>query len=439
MKTKAEQPSTNPAAAENEDKLEKENLFELAEKQLQAAIDLLSLDESLQVIIGQPKNELIIHFPVQLSDGSVKSFKGYRIQHNNILGPYKGGIRFHEAVSLDECKALASWMTWKCALQNIPFGGAKGGVKFNPNDYNKKDLERIVRRFTHSLGSNIGPDWDIPAPDMGTNAQVMDWMMDTYSNIANMSSRHALKGVVTGKSVLCGGSPGREEATGRGVVHCITQWANEKKFSLPGATIAMQGYGKVGSHAAKIMARMGVSLIAVGDHSGYWYCAEGFNPYKLAEHVKATDKLEGYPGGKPLTREEFFSLKCDIMVPAALELQINEEEAESLKCKVVIEAANGPTNLEGEAILLRRGIDVVPDILANSGGVIVSYFEWLQNKRSEIWDINDVRARLEMRMNNTYQLVSERSRQLKTSMRTAAYAIALERLAAVYNNRGIWP
>lgn len=432
-------PQNSPAAKENEQRASEENLFVLAEHQLKRAMDLLHVEDSLKIVLSQPKNEFIIHFPVKMTDGKTELFKGYRIQHNNILGPYKGGMRFHETVSLDECKALAAWMTWKCALQNIPFGGAKGGVKFNPNSYTKENLERIVRRFTHALGSNIGPEWDIPAPDMGTNAQVMDWMMDTYSNIAGSSMRHAMKGVVTGKSILTGGSPGREEATGRGVVHCIVQWANERKFSLQGATMVMQGFGKVGSHAAKIMARMGVSLIAAGDHSGYWHFPEGFNPYKLSEHVKKHHCLKGYPGGKSISREEFFALNCDIFVPAALELQIKKEEAENLKCKVVVEAANGPTNIEGEAILEKKGIDIVPDILANSGGVIVSYYEWLQNKRSEVWDINDVRSRLEMRMNNTYQQVSDRARQLECSKRTAAYAIAIERLQAVYHNRGIWP
>jgi len=439
MNAKVQKMQKSSDAEINSKKATEENLFTLAENQLEEALKLSQADDTLRTIIGQPKNELIINFPVRLCDGSTKAFKGYRIQHNNILGPFKGGIRFHEDVTLDECKALATWMTWKCALQRIPFGGGKGGVKFNPNDYSKEDLEKIVRRFTHALGNNIGPEWDIPAPDMGTNAQTMDWMMDTYSNIADISSRHAMKGVVTGKSVLCGGSPGREEATGRGVVHCVTQWANEKKFSLPGATLVMQGFGKVGSHAARIMARMGVSLVAVGDHTGYWHYPEGFNPYKLSEHVRKTGGIEGYAGGEKINRKDFFALKCDIFVPAALELQITKSEAESLKCKVVVEAANGPTNLAGEEVLERRGIDVVPDILANSGGVIVSYYEWLQNKRSETWDINDVRARLEMRMNHTYQCVSEKSRELDCSMRTAAYVIAIERLKSVYELRGIWP
>lgn len=416
-----------------------DNLFVLAEKQLKNAFDVVSLDSSLQTILSQPKNEIIIHFPVKLTSGKVALFKGYRVQHNNILGPFKGGFRFHQDVYLDECKALSTWMTWKCALQNLPFGGGKGGVKFNPSEHNVEDLERITRRFTHSLGLNIGPDWDVPAPDMGTNAQIMDWMMDTYSNMVAPIDKQTAKGVVTGKSVVCGGIPGREEATGRGIVHCITQWAKEKHFNLAGATLAVQGFGNVGSHTAMILSRMGVSLIAVGDHTGYFIHPEGFNPYKLAEYCRVNRSLKGYPGGEQISREEFFAVKCDIFVPAAMELQIRKNEAENLQCKVLVEGANGPTDLVAEAILEKRGIDLIPDILANSGGVVVSYFEWLQNKRSESWDIADVRNRLEKRMLQTHQLVSEKARVLGKNLRVSAYAIALERLQEVYSRRGIWP
>ncbi len=416
-----------------------ENLFELADRQLEKAFQFTKIDESLKTILKQPKNEIIIHFPVKLSTGKVEMFKGYRVQHNNVLGPFKGGIRFHQNVYLNECKALAAWMTWKCALQNIPFGGGKGGIKFDPRDYNAEDIEHITRRFTHALGTNIGPEWDVPAPDVGTNAQIMDWMMDTYSNIVNMSDKQAVKRVVTGKSLVCGGSPGREEATGRGIVHCITQWANENRFSLPGATLAVQGFGNVGSNTAQILSRMGVSLIAVGDHTGYWHHPEGFNPYKLSEYMKERRSLDGYPGGQAISRDEFFATQCDIFIPAALELQICEHEAKLMNCKVLVEGANGPTNLEAEKILLDKDIPVIPDILANSGGVVVSYYEWLQNKRSETWDIEDVRTRLETRMKHTYQEVSDKARQLHVDMRTACYLIALERLQEVYARRGIWP
>ncbi len=416
-----------------------DNLFHLAAEQLNQAFKCVNIDSSLETILLQPKNELIIHFPVKLTSGKVVLFKGYRVQHNNILGPFKGGFRYHQDVYLDECKALSTWMTWKCALQSLPFGGGKGGVKFNPSEHNLEDLERITRRFTHSLGSNIGPDWDVPAPDMGTNSQIMDWMMDTYSNMVGTASKQAAKGVVTGKSVVCGGTPGREEATGRGIVHCITQWAKEKSFNLAGSTLAVQGFGNVGSHTAMILSRMGVSLTAVGDHTGYFIHPEGFNPYKLAEYCRLNRSLQGYPGGQAISRQEFFATKCDIFVPAAMELQIRKNEAQNLSCKVVVEGANGPTDLEAEAVLEKRGIDLIPDILANSGGVVVSYFEWLQNKRSESWDIADVRARLEKRMLQTHQLVSDKARTLGKNLRIASYAIALERLQEVYSRRGIWP
>ncbi len=426
-------------AAQNSIQKQPDNLFVLAKEQLQNALNIMQMPESFKTILMQPKNELIINFPVKLSSGAVELFKGYRVQHNNILGPFKGGFRYHQDVYLDECKALSAWMTWKCALQNLPFGGAKGGIKFDPNQYSIEDLEHITRRFTHALGSNIGPDLDIPAPDMGTNAQTMDWMMDTYCNTVSASNKQAVKGVVTGKSIICGGTPGREEATGRGVVHCITQWAKENNFNLAGATLAIQGFGNVGSYTAMILSRMGVSLIAVGDHTGYFVHPEGFNAYKLNEYCKANKSLKGYPGGKAISRDEFFSTPCDIFVPAATELQIKKTEANMMDTKVVIEAANGPTDLEGESILEKKGIAVIPDILANSGGVVVSYFEWLQNKRCEYWDIFEVRARLEKRMLNTYQLVSQKAINMGINMRTASYVIALERLQEVYSKRGIWP
>jgi glutamate dehydrogenase (NAD(P)+) len=415
------------------------NLYSVAQAQLERGIDLIGLDRWVATIVAQPKNELIIHFPVKLSSGEVKLFKGYRVQHNNSLGPFKGGIRYHQSVHLDECKALAAWMTWKCALQRIPYGGAKGGVKFNPSEYSVDDLERITRRFTHALGDNIGPEWDIPAPDMGTNAQTMDWMMDTYTNVVGSKDRQAVRRVVTGKSIICGGSQGRESATGQGVVHCIVEWARERRFKLDGATLALQGFGNVGSHTARILSRMGVSLVAVGDHTGYYHNAEGFNPHKLADHVKANGSLQGYPGGERVSRQDFFGVDCDILVPAALELQIGAEEAQLIKAKVIVEAANGPTDLDGERILLERGVDIIPDILANSGGVVVSYYEWLQNKRSEMWDAEEVEARLESRMKRTYAYVLDRMRDWKTDMRTACYAVALERVRDVYRGRGLWP
>jgi glutamate dehydrogenase (NAD(P)+) len=415
------------------------NLFDVVTQQLHNGFDAIKLDADIREILSQPKNEHIINFPVKLKSGDVKMFKGYRVQHNNVLGPYKGGIRYHQDVYLDECKALASWMTYKCALARLPYGGGKGGIKFDPRQYDQEDLERITRRFTHSLGSNIGPEYDIPAPDVGTNSQTMDWMMDTYVNINAMSDRQGLKRVVTGKSIACGGSQGREAATGQGVVYCIQEWAHARRFNLDGSTLAVQGFGNVGSNTARILSRMGVTLAAVGDHTGYYRNPEGFNPHKLAEHAKKNKSLDGYPGGQRISREEFFASDVDLFVPAALELQIGADEAKEIKAKVVVEGANGPTDLDGDRILHQRGIDVIPDILANSGGVIVSYYEWLQNKRSESWELEEVQMRLERRMRKSYQQVADRARELKQDMRTTCYAIALERLRDVYRARGIWP
>jgi glutamate dehydrogenase (NAD(P)+) len=426
-----------PAAADTHHT--RHNLFDVVTEQLAHGAEAIKLEPDIAAILSQPKNELIIHFPVRLKSGEVRMFKGYRVQHNNILGPYKGGIRYHQDVYLDECKALASWMTWKCSLAGLPYGGGKGGVKFNPKDYDIEDLERITRRFTHALGTNIGPEYDIPAPDMGTNSQTMDWMMDTYVNINAAVDRQAVKRVVTGKSIACGGSQGRDGATGQGVVYCIQEWAHSKRFNLDGATLAVQGFGNVGSHTAKILSRMGVILTAVGDHTGYYYNPEGFNPHKLVEHNRKHRALDGYPGGKRISREEFFASEVDIMVPAALELQIGLEEAKEIRAKVVVEGANGPTDLDGDRILAERGIDVVPDILANSGGVIVSYYEWLQNKRSEQWEAEEVTERLERRMRRNYKAVMDKARDLKVDARTASYALALERLREVYRARGIWP
>ncbi|MCZ6782948.1 MAG: Glu/Leu/Phe/Val dehydrogenase [Proteobacteria bacterium] len=415
------------------------NLYHLATAQLERASRVIGLDPEVALLLAQPKNELIIHFPVRLTSGEIRLFKGYRVQHNNILGPFKGGVRYHESVTLDESKALAAWMTWKCALQELPFGGAKGGIKFDPNQVSREDLERITRRFTHALGTNIGPEWDIPAPDMGTDAQVMDWMMDTYSNIVSTQEKHNVKRVVTGKSVACGGSQGREEATGWGVVMCIEEWARVRGVDLQGTTLSLQGYGNVGSHLAMAMARLGASLVAVGDHTGYRVSPEGFNPYKLAEYQASEGSLAGYPGGTEVDRDEFFSTPCDVFVPAAVALAIGAQEALDLPCRVVAEAANGPMDLEAERILQERGVDVLPDILVNSGGVVVSYLEWLQNKRGERWDSKDVQGKLVRRMAQTFQQVRNTMAELETDMRTACYALALGRLSEVYRRRGVWP
>jgi glutamate dehydrogenase (NAD(P)+) len=415
------------------------NLYTIVQGQLDKAAKAMNLSREVALVLSQPKNELIINFPVKMDDGTYRLFKGYRVQHNNILGPYKGGIRYHEDVSLDELKGLAAAMTWKSALHDIPFGGGKGGIKFNPRLHSKSELERITRRYTHSLGNNIGPEFDIPAPDVGTNAQMMVWIMDTYMNVVGFSDKNAMRRVVTGKTINSGGSYGREAATGTGVVHCITEWAKDRRFNLNGCSYTVQGFGNVGSFTSKILSRMGATLVATGDYKGYIANPEGLNPYKLAEHVIATGSVEGYKHSKPISRDEFFAMECDLFIPAALELEIGEKEAKALRCKVVAEGANGPTYPDADQILADRGIDVLPDILVNSGGVMVSYFEWLQNKRSERWDLEEVERRLEAGMKRTYGLVRDYRDERKLDYRTAAYSIALDRIEKAYAERGIWP
>jgi glutamate dehydrogenase (NAD(P)+) len=435
----SKEPAVAKAPAQKESLKDRGNLFEIATQQWNKAADAIKLSPNVREILAQPKNELIINFPVRMDDGRYQVFKGYRIQHNNLLGPYKGGLRYHHEANLDEMKALAAWMTYKCALQDIPYGGAKGGVKLDVYAHSRTELERITRRFTHALGSNIGPEWDIPAPDVGTNAQTMVWLMDTYMNVGGNHDRSAVMRVVTGKTISSGGSYGRSEATGQGVVHCISEWAHDHSFKLDGCTFTVQGFGNVGSHCARILSKMGAVMVGVGDYRGYLANPEGINPHRLSEHVAKTGSVADYKGGTPISREQFFGLECDLFIPAALELEIGPAEAEVLRCKVVAEGANGPTHPVAEEILLKRGIHVIPDILANSGGVVVSYYEWLQNKRSERWDLDDVLDRLERKMRHTYANVRQFVRQTGIDWRTACYAVALQRLEQSYGERGIFP
>ncbi|HEY4393044.1 MAG TPA: Glu/Leu/Phe/Val dehydrogenase [Polyangia bacterium] len=418
---------------------EKPNPYDVALAQLDKAARVAGISPAVRDILSQPKNELIVNFPVRMDNGEYRMFKGYRVQHSNILGPYKGGIRYHEQVSLDEVKALASWMTYKCALHDIPFGGGKGGIKFMPRQHSQAELERITRRFTHALGANIGPEYDIPAPDVGTNGQIMVWMMDTYMNVVGFTDKNANRRVVTGKTLNSGGSLGRESATGQGIVHCIAEWARDRRFDLNGASYTVQGYGNVGSNAAKILARTGATLTAVGDWKGYIANSDGINPFKLADHVQKTGSVVGYSGTHSVTRGEFFATQADIFIPAALELEIGVEEAKALNVKLIVEGANGPTETAAEPILYEKGIALIPDILANSGGVVVSYYEWLQNKRSERWDLEEVEERLAKRMKRTYLNVSEYAAAKKCDWRVAAMAIAIERIGRAYAERGIFP
>ncbi len=408
--------------------------------QFERSARIVSLPDHIRTILSQPKNEIIVNFPVHMEDGSYKLFKGYRIQHNNILGPYKGGLRFHPDTRLDECKALATIMTYKCALMDIPFGGGKGGVRCDPRALTETELMRVTRRFTHALGNNIGPDYDIPAPDVGTNGKMMVWIMDTYMNTAGHAGRSSAQArVVTGKTLECGGSQGREKATAQGLVHCLTEWARDKGMSLEGKTALVQGYGNVGSHTAMILARLGVSIVGVADHTGHVLNPEGFNTHRLADHVKKHGSIEGYSKSQVVTRDEFFSYKADFFIPAALQNQIGAREAKLLQVKLVAEGANNPTMPDGEDELEARGIDILPDVLANAGGVTVSYYEWVQNGRHETWDLEEVETRLEKAMKRTYQRVVDFSRENKCRMRDAAHALALLRLKQVYDQRRIFP
>ncbi len=379
-----------------------QGLFATAVAQFERGADLVGLPDDLRTIISQPKNEIIVNFPVRMTDGSRRVFRGYRIQHNNLLGPYKGGVRFHPAVDLDEVKALASWMTWKSALCEIPFGGAKGGIAFDPHAHDREELERIVRRFTHALGNNIGPDHDIPAPDLGSNAQSMVWMMDTYANSTGATERQNVKRIVTGKTLETGGSPGREKATGQGVVFCLQHWADEVGFDLSSATVAIQGWGNVGSATGRILQVHGARIVAVADHAG------------------AAD--------------------VDILVPAALENQVRLDNAPAIQARVIVEAANGPTTLEAEEALSARGVEILPDILVNAGGVVVSYFEWVQNRSAQRWSLDDVDHRLRDILWGACDAVVEARKEFDVeSRRDAAYTVALTRLQAVYEQRGIFP
>jgi glutamate dehydrogenase (NAD(P)+) len=413
--------------------------FKVVQGYLDHAAKVVALPEHVALILSQPKNELIVHFPVRMDDGSIKLFTGYRIQHNNIRGPYKGGIRYHESVNLDDVRALAALMTWKCSLMDIPFGGGKGGVQIDPKRHSKDELMRVTRRFTHALGANIGPEHDIPAPDVGTNAQMMVWMMDTYMNRVGDSEKNAQMRVVTGKSIACGGSLGREQATAQGVVFCVREWAKDKGIDLRGKTAIVQGFGNVGSWSAHFLDQLGVKVLAVGDHTGYYASPEGFDVPALFAYNRSNGSLAGTTLGKPIQRLDFFKTKADIFIPAALENQIGAEEAQLLDVKVISEGANGPTNPEGDKVLAQKGIDVIPDILANAGGVTVSYFEWIQNKRSESWELEEVEQKLERRMVRQFRKVMDYAKSKNVLPRVAAYCVALENIKVAYEERGIFP
>jgi glutamate dehydrogenase (NAD(P)+) len=403
------------------------------------AADLIGLDPDIRKILAKTTNELLINFPVKMDDGRIEMFTGYRVQHNNALGPFEGGIRFHPALGLIDVKALANCMTWKAAIANIPFGGASGGIQFDPFQHTSNELERITRRFTFALGNNIGPEYDILAPDLSTNAQIMAWILDTYLSTIPPHKRQACRHVVTGKPIKSGGSLGREKATGQGIAFLIEQWVKEKGFNLATATYIVQGFGNVGSWTARLLKTQGAKLVAVEDFAGAIFNAGGIDPDDLTEYIKKHRHLRGYPKAKPVNHKTFLQTKTDIFVPAALENQITADTAPLLNVKLVAEGANGPTDPDGDRVLQQKGIDVIPDILCNAGGVIVSYFEWLQNKRSEFWDLEEVDSKLHNKIVDAYNSVRDKAKELKLDWRTAAYVVAFLRLEKIYKRRGIFP
>jgi len=417
----------------------RKSLYQNVIAQFDRAADAMRLDPDVRKILAMTKNEIVVNFPVKMNSGHVEMFTGYRVQHNDALGPFKGGLRYHPDVNLDEVRALAAWMTWKCALADIPFGGAKGGIQLNPSNYAQGELERITRRFAYALGDNIGPEYDIPAPDMNTNAQIMAWILDTYVSTVPPHERQRNIHVVTGKPIEAGGSVGRDKSTGQGVVYTIQKWAADVGVDLREATFTVQGFGNVGSWAARLLVRLGAKLVAVEDVTGGTRNTDGIDPEDLLRYVRVHGGVFKYPRGTFVDHIMFLQTPADILIPAAMEEQITAETAAWVRVRLVAEGANGPTNVEGDAVLRERGIDVLPDILCNAGGVIVSYFEWLQNKRSEFWDLAEVDGKLRKRMSTAYERVRDKAREMQLDWRTAAYVLALGRLETVYKERGIFP
>jgi glutamate dehydrogenase (NAD(P)+) len=399
----------------------------------------MRLDPSIRKILAKTTNEIRVHFPVRMDNGEIEMFTGYRVQHNDVLGPFKGGLRFHPAVDVDEVRALAAWMTWKSAIVDIPFGGAKGGIQFDPAEVSFSELERITRRFAFSLGGNIGPEYDILAPDVNTNPQIMAWILDTYLSMMPPQERNRALHVVTGKPIESGGSPGRDKATGQGVVFLIERWAKDHDFDLARSTYLVQGFGNVGSWVARLLKPFSAKLLAVEDATGAILNPDGIDPDDLAAYVRVHRGVRGYAGMEMVDHRTFMSAKADVFIPAALENQITAETAPWLDVKLVAEGANGPTDVEGDRILNERDIAILPDVLCNAGGVIVSYFEWLQNKRSESWELGEVDAKLHHRMLSAYERVRDTASEFDTDWRTAAYVVALRRLEKVYKDRGIFP
>ena len=407
-------------------------IYEVVLKQLDDAATELNLDPQVKALLKEPVRSLSVAVPVRMDNGSVRVFKGFRCQHNDALGPTKGGIRFHPQVEEAEVQALAAWMTFKCSLVGIPYGGAKGGVLCNPKEMSKGELERLSRGFIQAISPIIGPDKDIPAPDVYTNAQVMSWFMDEFSKIKGVNT----PGLVTGKPLVIGGSYGRDSATARGLMYTVREAAKEMGMDLNGATVVVQGYGNAGNFSAKFLQELGATLIAANDSSGGIYNPEGMDAFDLKDYKDEHGELHGFPGSKEISNEDLLTLECDILVPAAMENQINEKNAHKIKAKMIAEAANGPTTPEADKILNEKGVVVIPDVLANAGGVTVSYFEWVQNMYNYYWDKEEVDNKLEKIMVNAFERVHKKHQDSGVSYRVAAYMVAIERLTEAMRARG---
>jgi glutamate dehydrogenase/leucine dehydrogenase len=409
--------------------------YDLALQNFEKAADALNLVNDDRNSVRNPERALIVSVPIMMDSGSVHCFEGFRVQHNTSRGPAKGGIRYHPNVTLAEVKALAMWMTWKCAVVNIPFGGGKGGVTCNPKVMSAKEIERLTRRYTHAILPIIGPGQDIPAPDVYTNPQIMAWIMDTYS----MTRGHLVPGVVTGKPISLGGSQGRNEATGLGVFNTIECACPHLKMQIKGAKVAVQGFGNAGSVVAQLLDSAQADVVAVSDSRGCVYKKDGLHIAKLIQYKEHAGSVVGFPESEPITPDELLALDCDILVPAAMENMIDRANAPAIRARMIAEAANGPVTPEADAILEKKGAFVIPDILCNAGGVTVSYFEWVQNEQHMSWDLQEVNSRLQTIMQRSFIPVLDVHLERKVSMRTAATMLAIQRVVEATKTRGLYP
>ncbi|MBA2700910.1 MAG: Glu/Leu/Phe/Val dehydrogenase [Chloroflexi bacterium] len=420
--------TTEPAAAQI-------NAWQVAQRQFDIAAERLDLDDGLRQVLREPRREFTVHFPVHMDDGSVQVFTGYRVQHNLGRGPAKGGIRYHQDVSLDEVKALAMWMTWKCAVVGIPFGGGKGGVIVDPKQLSQKELEGLTRRFFTEIEVLVGPEKDIPAPDVNTNAQIMAWMMDTYS----MHAGYTVPGVVTGKPISLGGSEGRNEATARGTVFCVVEAARHLGLDLTNARVAIQGFGNAGSIAARLISEEGATVVAVSDSTGGIHAPNGLNVARVVQWKQEHGSVQGFPGSTDISNAALLEVPCDILIPAALENQITSRNAGNIKARLVAEAANGPTTPHADQILFKNGTFMIPDILCNAGGVTVSYFEWVQDLNRDHWSETVVNVKLKEIMVTAFTETLAMAQSESSDMRSAAYLLAVRRVADAMDMRGLYP